>query len=78
MNYSIYTKAGELRKNPPPKYVRRFDQRPVPNSRLKKLRLTGITFLVGPNGEALVENPDYQEWVRLKREHDSYITANRI
>lgn len=68
MNYCIFTKAGELRKNPPPKYVISLCQTPVPDNKVKKIRHTGITFLVGPNGESLNDNPDYREWTRLKRE----------
>lgn len=78
MNNAIYTKAGELRKNPPPRYVIRGNGKPVPDRQLQKINLSGIGFLMGPNGEQLDENPDYIEWMRLKREHDSWIAANRI
>jgi len=78
VNPAIYTKNGQLRKNPPPQYVRRFDKTPVPNNILQKVKLPGITFLIGPNGEALDDNPDYMEWMRLNREQESFIFANRV
>lgn len=71
MNTAIYTKTGELRKNPPPKFVFRHNQQPVPNKKLQRLNLPGISFLLGPNGERLDDNPDYAEWLRLKDEQDS-------
>ncbi|GGF73078.1 hypothetical protein GCM10010912_17850 [Paenibacillus albidus] len=78
MNQAIYTKDGKLRKNPPARYVRRLDKQPVQNSRIKQLKYPGITFVVGPNGEQLDDNPDHTEWMRLRHEQDQKIVANRI
>ncbi|WP_145413778.1 hypothetical protein [Paenibacillus xylanexedens] len=78
MNKAIYTKDGTLRKNPPPQYVIRGTDTAVPTKHLQKLRLTGITFLLGPQGQSLDENPDYTEWVRARRELESHIAAHRM
>lgn len=77
MNLAIYTKDGKLRKIPPAKYVRKLDKLPVPNGRLKKVKYPGITFVVGPNGESLEDNPDHKEWMRLRHEEDQKIIASR-
>lgn len=77
MNLAIFTKDGKLRKNPPPKYVRRLDKQPVPASRLREIRYPGITFVVGPNGESLEDNPDHKDWMRLRHEEDQKIIASR-
>lgn len=68
MNKAIHTKEGTLRKNPPPQYVIRGTDIVVPTKQLQKIKLPGVTFLAGPQGQALDENPDFTEWMRLRRE----------
>lgn len=65
-NKAIYTKKGELRKTAPCRYVISATGEPVKNSRLQKINLPGITFLIGPNGEHIKENPDFKEWMKLR------------
>lgn len=64
-NPALYTKNGELKKRGPHEYVIRQTKQPVRYSECQKIKLPGITFLVGPNGEAIDENPDYKEWLVL-------------
>lgn len=78
MNLAIYTKDGKLRKNPPPRHISRLEKKPVPNNKLKLLKFPGITFVVGPNGERLEDNPDHKEWMRLRHEQDQKIVESRI
>lgn len=68
MNPSLYTKKGELRKNPPAKYRIVATKELVPERKIQHLRLPGITFALGPNGEKLEDNPDYREWYSLREE----------
>lgn len=68
MNKAVYTKNGALRKNPPPQYVIRGTDITVPTKQLQKIKLTGITFVIGPHGQSLDENPNYTEWMRLRED----------
>ncbi|QWU14208.1 hypothetical protein SAMN04487895_101497 [Paenibacillus sophorae] len=78
MNSALYTKDGKLRSRSPYKYIDRITKEPIPNSKLQKVKFPGITFLVGPDGGSIDENPDYTEWMRLKEEENVRIIESRL
>lgn len=77
MNDQVYTKQGKLRKRPPSKYIYKHNDQPCPESTTRNINMGWVTFVVGPNGEQLSDNPAHKEWMEERDKEIQRTIINR-